>query len=190
MATVVLAGCGTEGEAQNPITTTPETAQTTVDTPDVKAASETDSNTYIFDMTVGDFTEAFNAVAQKYKLDYLHISKLKIEHKKFQYTFNDELSMIGTIDSKQKIQEVMLIGSGGFKKRVDGNLMTAMIALIMTTNSDYNYDNAQDLLKEMGVLDKNENENVIVSTTIKNRVKYKFKIKNNDMTTFRIIGTK
>ncbi|TQR97467.1 hypothetical protein [Paenibacillus ottowii] len=96
--------------------------------------------------------------------------------------------MIGTIDSKQKIQEVMLIGSGGFKKRIDGNLMTAMIALIMTTNSDYNYDNAQDLLKEMGLLDKNEN--VIVSNTIRNRVKYKFKIKNNDMTTFRIIGTK
>ncbi|NEU24697.1 hypothetical protein G3M74_00675 [Paenibacillus polymyxa] len=98
--------------------------------------------------------------------------------------------MIGTIDSKQKIQEVMLIGSGGFKKRIDGNLMTAMIALIMTTNSDYNYDNTQDLLKEMGVLDKNKNENVIVSNTIRNRVKYKFKIKNNDMTTFRIIGTK
>ncbi|ODA07325.1 hypothetical protein [Paenibacillus polymyxa] len=178
MATVVLAGCGTEGETQSKNNT------------NVKAASEVDLNNYVFDMTVGDFTEAFNAVAKKYKLDYLHISELKEDSNMFQYKFNDHLSMTGTVDSTHKIQEVMLIGSGGFQKKTGGNLMIAIIALIMTTNSDYNYDDAQDVIKDTGLLDDDVNLQDFEGATVRNRVKYRIKIKNNDMTTFGIIGAK
>jgi hypothetical protein len=180
MVTVVLVGCGTEGDTQSRYNT------------DVKAASAAGSNTYVFDMTVEDFTEAFNAVAKKYKLDYLHISELKEDSNMFQYKFNDNLSMTGTVDSTHKIQEVMLTGSGGFQEKTGENLMVAIVALIMTTNSDYKFEDAEDVVRDIGLLDNNADlqDFDFEGATVRNRVKYRIKIKNNDMTTFGIIGAK
>ncbi|APQ57676.1 hypothetical protein VK72_02300 [Paenibacillus polymyxa] len=178
MTTVVLAGCGTERETQSQNNT------------DVKAASEAGSNTYVFDMALEDFTEAFNAVAKKYKLDYLHISELKEDSNMFQYRFNDNLSMTGTVDSTHKIHEVMLIGSGGFQEKTGENLMIAIVALIMTTNSDYKFEDAEDVVRDIGLLDNNADLQDFEGATVRNRVKYRIKIKNNDMTTFGIIGAK
>jgi hypothetical protein len=68
--------------------------------------------------------------------------------------------------------------------------MIAIVALIMTTNSDYDYDDAQDVLKDIGLLDESVNLQDFGGATVRNRVKYRFKIKNNDMTTFGIKGAK
>ncbi|MEK5318122.1 hypothetical protein NSS94_02410 [Paenibacillus sp. FSL L8-0644] len=198
MTTVVLAGCGTEGEAQNQNTETTETAQATVDTPtnkDVKAASEVDLNTYVFDMTVGDFTEAFNTVAQRYKLDYLKISELKSQFNKnrvlaFQHAFNEDLRMIGTINTELKLSEVMVLGKGDLTNKTGEKLFAAIGTLIMTTNNKYTSDDAQEVLKDIGLFDKDINLQDFNKATVRNGIKYRLGIHDKTTVVFDITPAK
>ncbi|WP_342416973.1 hypothetical protein NST83_06135 [Paenibacillus sp. FSL R10-2782] len=188
-------GSSPKDESQQTTVTTVDT-QAPFETPKVFETSEvlptspSDSGMYVFGMSAEEFTEAFNAVVEKYKLDYLHISRLKIDSKTFQYTFNDDLSMVGTIDSNQKLQEVMFIANGGFKEETGGNLMTAIITLIMTTNSNYSYNDAQDVLKDIGLLANDVNLQDFEGATDRNKVKYRFKIQDDNMATFGIKAAK
>ena len=187
----VIAGCGAKDETLSQSIPNPETVQTAVDTPDVKAASEADSNTYVFDMTAGDFKEGFNAVAERYKLDYLKISELTPQPNKnnvltFQHTFNEDLHMIGTINTELKVQEVMILGKGDLTNKTGEKLFAAIGTLIMTTNNKYTSDDAQEVLKDIGLFDKEVNLQHFNKATVRNGIKYRLGIQDKTTIVFDI----
>ncbi|MGM1022970.1 MAG: lipoprotein [Bacillota bacterium] len=198
MATVVLAGCGTKGEEQSQNTKTTKPAQTAVDTPinkEAKDTTEADLNTYVFDMTTGDFTEAFNTVAQRYKLDYLKISDLKPQFNKnnvltFQHAFNEDLHMIGTINTELKVSEVMVLGKGDLRNKTGEKLFAAIGTLIMTTNNKYTSDDAQEVLKDIGLFDKDINLQHFNKATVRNGIKYRLGIQDKTTVVFDITPAK
>lgn len=146
----------------------------------------------LFNMTTDEFKNEFNSIVGKYRLNGLGITKLDLIESQenntsaFQYDFNDNLSMGGLLNSDKKVQQVMLLGSGGFSEQTGGTLMTAIATLIMTTNSEYTYNDAQDVIKDIGLLDSNVNLNDFDGATVRNGYKYRFKIKDNNTSTFGI----
>lgn len=192
LTAIVLAGCGTKDETPNQSTTTPETAQTTVVSPN---KAESDLNTYVFDMTAGDFTEAFNAVAKRYKLDFLNISELKPQFNKnnvltFQHAFNEDLHMIGTINTELKVSEVMVLGKGDLTNKTGEKLFAAIGTLIMTTNNKYTSNDAQEVLKDIGLFDKDVNLQHFNKATVRNGIKYRLGIQDKTTVVFDIKPTK
>ncbi|WP_339309766.1 hypothetical protein NZ043_27480 [Paenibacillus sp. FSL k6-2145] len=150
----------------------------------------------LFNMTTDEFKNVFNSIVGKYRLNGLGITKLDLtksqenDTRTFQYTFSDDLSMVGVLNSNEEIQEIMLIGNGGFSEQTGGTLMTAIATLIMTTNSEYTYNDAQDVIKDIGLLDSNVNLNAFDGATVRNGFKYRFKIQDNNISTFGITAAK
>lgn len=150
----------------------------------------------LFTMTTDEFKNVFNSIVGKYGLNGLGITKLDLtksqesDTRTFQYTFNDDLSMVGVLNSNEEIQEVMLIGTGGFSEQTGGTLMTAIATFIMTTNSEYTYSDAQDVIKDIGLLDSDVNLNAFDGATVRNGFKYRFKIQDNNISTFGITAAK
>lgn len=183
--------------SDNPSTST----TTTIDTPTEAVTINTQQNVdlsqpALFSMSTDEFKNEFNAIVGKYRLNDLGITQFKIENAEksntqtFQYIFSDDLSMIGTLNSEDQVQQVMLLGTGGFSEQTGGTLMTAIATLIMTSNKDYTYSDAQDVIKDIGLLDSDINLNDFDGATVRNGYKYRFKIQDNNISTFGITAAK
>ncbi|MEC0125301.1 hypothetical protein [Paenibacillus pabuli] len=183
--------------SDNPSTST----TTTIDTPTEAVTINTQQNVdlslpALFSMSTDEFKNEFNAIVGKYRLNDLGITQFKIEDaqksntKTFQYIFSDDLSMMGTLNPEDQIQQVMLIGTGGFSEQTGGTLMTAIATLIMTSNNGYTYNDAQDVIKDIGLLDGDINLNDFDGATVRNGYKYRFKIQDNNISTFGITAAK
>lgn len=150
----------------------------------------------LFSMSTDEFKNEFNTIVGKYRLNDLGITQFKIEDaqksntKTFQYIFSDDLSMMGTLNPEDQVKQVMLIGTGGFSEQTGGTLMTAIATLIMTSNKDYTYNDAQDIIKDIGLLDSNIDLNDFDGATVRNGYKYRFKIQDNNISTFGITAAK
>jgi hypothetical protein len=150
----------------------------------------------LFSMSTDEFKNEFNTIVGKYRLNDLGITQFKIEDaqksntKTFQYIFSDDLSMIGTLNPEDQVQQVMLLGTGGFSEQTGGTLMTAIATLIMTSNKDYTYNDAQDVIKDIGLLDSDINLSDFDEATVRNGYKYRFKIQDNNISTFGITAAK
>ncbi|MCM3206429.1 hypothetical protein [Paenibacillus illinoisensis] len=150
----------------------------------------------LFNMTTDEFKNAFNSIVGKYRLNDLGITKLDITESQetdtstFNYNFTNELSMVGVLSPDKKIQEMMLIGTGGFGEKTGATLMTAMATLIMTSNSEYTYNDAQDVIKDMGLLNSDIDLNDFDGATVRNGYKYRYKIQDNNISTFGITAAK
>ncbi|HBU81714.1 MAG TPA: hypothetical protein DEF35_08755 [Paenibacillus sp.] len=150
----------------------------------------------LFSMSTDEFKNEFNTIVGKYRLNDLGITQFKIEDaqksntKTFQYIFSDDLSMNGTLNPEDQVQQVMLLGTGGFSEQTGGTLMTAIATLIMTSNKDYTYNDAQDVIKDIGLLDSDINLNDFDGATVRNGYKYRFKIQDNNISTFGITAAK
>ncbi|WP_426332649.1 hypothetical protein ACN9MH_15140 [Paenibacillus silvae] len=177
------------------------TTTQTVDTPTEAVAVNAQDNVTsslpsLFNMSTDEFKNKFNAIVGKYRLNDLGITQFKIEDaeksntKTFQYIFSDDLSMMGTLNPEDQVQQVMLIGSRGFSEQTGGTLMTAMATLIMTSNDEYTYNDAQDVIKDIGLLDSDINLNDFDGATVRNGYKYRFKIQDNNISTFGITAAK
>jgi hypothetical protein len=147
-------------------------------------------------MSTDEFKNEFNTIVGKYRLNDLGITQFKIEDpqksntKTFQYIFSDDLSMMGTLNPVDQVQQVMLLGTGGFSEQTGGTLMTAIATLIMTSNNEYTYNDAQDVIKDIGLLDGDINLNDFDGATVRNGYKYRFKIQDNNNSTFGITAAK
>ncbi|MEC0128541.1 hypothetical protein [Paenibacillus pabuli] len=144
-----------------------------------------------FQMTTDEFKNKFNSIVGKYRLNGLGITVLKLKESPelgttiFDYAFNDHLRMVGVLDLDQRVQEVRLYETGDVSEPTGGILLTAIAALILTTNSDYTYNDAQDVIQGVGILDRDVSQSDFDGATVRNGFEYRFSIQE-DISTFEI----
>ncbi|MCP1425250.1 hypothetical protein J3D43_003766 [Paenibacillus xylanexedens] len=143
-------------------------------------------------MTTDEFKNKFNGAVGKYRLNGLSITRLNIQDSSeqgtdtFEYVFNDELRLVGSVNTDESIQEVRLYGTGDTRKPTGGIFMTAIATLILTTNSEYTYNDAQDVIQDIGLLDRDVNQSDFDGATIRNGLEYRFSVQDSDHSTFEI----
>jgi len=144
-----------------------------------------ESNASGFHMTTEEFKNKFNGAVGKYRLNGLSITRLNMKDSSeqgtdaFEYVFNDELRLVGTLNSDQKVQEVRLYGTGDVSKPTGGILLTAIAALILTTNNEYTYNDAQDVIQDIGLLDRDVSQSEFDGATVRNGFEYRYSIQDD-----------
>lgn len=147
-------------------------------------------------MTTDEFKNKFNGAVGKYRLNGLSITRLNIQDSSeqgtdtFEYVLNDELRLVGSVNTDESIQEVRLYGTGDTRKPTGGIFLTAIATLILTTNSDYTYNDAQDVIQDIGLLDRDVNQSDFDGATIRNGLEYRFSVQDSDHSTFEITVAK
>lgn len=143
-------------------------------------------------MTTDEFKNKFNGAVGKYRLNGLSITRLNIQDSPeqgtgtFEYIFNDELRLVGAVNADESIQEVRLYATGDTRKPTGGIYMTAIATLILTTNSEYTYNDAQDVIQDISLLDRDVNQSDFDGATIRNGLEYRFSVQDSEHSTFEI----
>ncbi|MFX3651027.1 MAG: hypothetical protein ACE3K2_04405 [Paenibacillus sp.] len=143
-------------------------------------------------MTTDEFQNKFNGAVGKYRLNGLSITRLAIQDSSeqgsgaFEYIFNDELRLVGLLNADQSIQEISLFATGDPRQPTGGILLTAIATLILTTHSEYTYNDAQDVIQDIGLLDRDVNQLDFDGATVRNGLEYRFSIQDNNHSTFKI----
>ncbi|MCF7756061.1 hypothetical protein KQ941_16600 [Paenibacillus xylanexedens] len=147
-------------------------------------------------MTTVEFQNKFNGAVGKYRLNGLSITRLNMNNSSeqgtsaFEYIFNDELRLVGVVNADESVQEVRLYGTGDTRKPTGGIFLTAIATLILTTNSEYTYNDAQDVIQDIGLLDRDVNQSDFDGATVRNGLEYRFSIQDHDLSTFEITVAK
>lgn len=147
-------------------------------------------------MTTDEFKNKFNGAVGKYRLNGLSITRLDIQDSSeqgsgaFEYIFNDELRLVGVVNADRSIQEISLYATGDPRQPTGGILLTAIATLILTTNSEYTYNDAQDVIQDIGLLDRDVNQSDFDGATVRNGLEYRFSIQDHDHSTFEITVAK
>ncbi|WFR62520.1 hypothetical protein P9222_30815 [Paenibacillus amylolyticus] len=143
-------------------------------------------------MTTDEFHNKFNSAVGKYRLNGLSITRLDIQDSSekgngtFEYAFNDELRLVGVLNADRSIQEISLYSTGDSSQPTGGILLTAIATLILTTHSEYTYNDAQDVIQDMGLLNRDVNQIDFDGATVRNGFKYRFSIQDHNQSTFEI----
>ncbi|MEO2214783.1 hypothetical protein ABGV40_28355 [Paenibacillus amylolyticus] len=147
-------------------------------------------------MTTDEFKNKFNGAVGKYRLNGLSITRLDIQDSSeqgsgaFEYIFNDELRLVGVVNADRSIQEISLYATGDPRQPTGGILLTAIATLILTTNNEYTYNDAQDVIQDIGLLDHDVNQSDFDGATVRNGLEYRFSIQDHDHSTFEITVAK
>lgn len=156
----------------------------------------TQTNASGFHMTMEEFKNKFNGAVGKYRLNGLSITSLNMKDSSeqdtgaFKYLFNDKLRLVGTLNSDQKVQEVRLYETGDISEPTGGIFLTAIATLILTTNNEYTYNDAQDVIQDIGILDRDVSQSNFDGTTVRNGYEYRFSVQDHDHSTFEITVAK
>ncbi|NEU61408.1 hypothetical protein [Paenibacillus sp. ALJ109b] len=132
-----------------------------------------------------EFKNKFNGAVGKYRLNGLSITRLNMKDSSeqetgaFEYVFNDKLRLVGKLNSDQKVQEVRLYGTGDISEPTGGIFLTAIATLILTTNNEYTYNDAQNVIQDIGILDRNVSQNEFDGATVRNGFEYRFSIQDD-----------
>ncbi|MGO4730748.1 hypothetical protein [Paenibacillus sp. 2KB_22] len=143
-------------------------------------------------MTADEFQNKFNGAVGKYRLNGLSITRLNMKESSeqgtgtFEYAFNDELRLVGVVNADESVQEVRLYGTGDTREPTDGSFLTAIATLILTTHSEYTYNDAQDVIQDIGLLDRNLNQLDFDGATVRNGLQYRFSVQDHEQSTFEI----
>ncbi|MBT2286393.1 hypothetical protein J7E78_22985 [Paenibacillus polymyxa] len=149
-----------------------------------------------FHMTTDEFKNKFNGAVGKYRLNGLSITRLNVKDSSeqgtgtFEYVFNDELRLVGVVNADESVQEIRLYGTGDTRKPTGGIFLTAIATLILTTNSEYTYNDAQDVIQDIGLLDRDVNQSDFDEATVRNELEYRFNIQDYGHSTFEITVAK
>ncbi|NMI04389.1 hypothetical protein HF638_10400 [Paenibacillus sp. SZ31] len=149
-----------------------------------------------FNMTTEDFKNKFNGAVGKYRLNGLSITRLNMKDSStqgtgaFEYVFNDELRLVGVVNADESVQEVRLYATGDASEPTGGILLTAIATLILTTNSEYTYNDAQDVIQDIGLLDRDVNQRDFDGATVRNGLEYRFSVQDHEHSTFEITVAK
>jgi len=160
------------------------TEKNTVTSPQIKLSG--------LHMTTNEFKNKFNGAVGKYRLNGLSITRLNMKDSSeqgtgtFEYVFNDELRLVGVMNADESVQEVRLYGTGDTSEPTDGILLTAIATLILTTDSEYTYNDAQDVIQDIGLLDRDVNQRDFDGVTVRNGLEYRFSVQDHDQSTFEI----
>lgn len=147
-------------------------------------------------MTTDEFKNKFNGAVGKYRLNGLSITRLDMKDSSeqgtgtFEYVFNDELRLVGVVNADESVQEIRLYGTGDTRKPTGGIFLTAIAALILTTNSEYSYNDAQDVIQDMRLLDRDVNQSDFDGATVRNGLEYRFSVQDHEHSTFEITVAK
>ncbi|WP_143038120.1 hypothetical protein [Paenibacillus sp. 276b] len=147
-------------------------------------------------VTTEEFKNKFNGAMGKYRLNGLSITRLDMKDSSeqgtdaFEYVFNDKLRLVGTLNSDQKVQEVRLYGTGDVSEPTGGIFLTAIATLILTTNNEYTYNDAQDVIQDIGILDRDVSQSNFDGAKVRNGFEYRFSIQDHDHSTFEITVAK
>ncbi|MEO2260623.1 hypothetical protein ABGV43_27370 [Paenibacillus amylolyticus] len=146
-------------------------------------------------MTTDEFQNKFNGAVGKYRLNGLSITRLDIQDSSegsgaFEYVFNDELRLVGVLNADRSIQEISLYSTADSSQPTGGILLTAIATLILTTNSEYTYNDAQDVIQDIGLLERDVNQLDFNGATVRNGLQYRFSVKNHEHSTFEITVAK
>ncbi|WP_145320509.1 hypothetical protein [Paenibacillus xylanexedens] len=147
-------------------------------------------------MTTEEFKNKFNGAVGKYRLNGLSITHLNMKDTSeqgigtFEYVFNDELRLVGAVNADESVQEVRLYGTGDTSKPTGGIFLTAIATLILTTNSEYTYNDAQDVIQDIGLLNRDVNQPDFNGATVRNGLEYRFSVQDPDHSTFEITVAK
>ena len=147
-------------------------------------------------MTTEEFKHKFNGAVGKYRLNGLSITRLNVKNSSeqgtgaFEYVFNDKLRLVGAVNADESLQEIRLYGTGDTSEPTGGIFLTAIATLILTTNSEYTYNDAQNVIQDIGLLDRDVNQSDFDGATVRNGLKYRFNIQDHDHSTFEITVTK
>ncbi|MBD8838794.1 MULTISPECIES: hypothetical protein [unclassified Paenibacillus] len=147
-------------------------------------------------MTTDEFKNKFNGAVGKYRLNGLSITRLDMKDSSeqgtgtFEYVFNDELRLVGAVNADKSIQEFRLYATGDTRKPTGGIYMTAIATLILTTNSEYSYNDAQDVIQDMRLLDRDVNQSDFDGATVRNGLEYRFSVQDHEHSTFEITVAK
>jgi len=142
-------------------------------------------------ITTDEFKNKFNGAVGKYRLNGLSITRLNMKESSgqdtgaFEYVFNDDLRLVGNLNSDQKVQDVRLYRTGDVSEPTGGIFLTAIATLILTTNNEYTYNDAQDVIQDIGILDRDVNQSEFDGATVRNEFEYRFIIRD-DISTFGI----
>ncbi|WP_143781083.1 hypothetical protein MKY95_06945 [Paenibacillus sp. FSL P4-0176] len=143
-------------------------------------------------MTTEEFKNKFNGAVGKYRLNGLSITRLNIQDSSeqgtdtFEYVFNDELRLVGAVNADESIQEVRLYATGDTSEPTGGIFLTAIATLILTTNSEYTYNDAQDVIQDIGLLGRDVNQSDFNGATVRNGLEYRFSVQDSEHSTFEI----
>ncbi|PQP82881.1 hypothetical protein C0Q44_16040 [Paenibacillus sp. PCH8] len=156
--------------------------------PGIDQTPSSQTNSSGFHMTTDEFKNRFNDAVGKYRLNGLSITRLNVKESSeseqsngtFEYVFSDELRVVGVLNEDKNVQEVRLYATGDASKPAGGTFLTAIATLILTTNSEYTYNDAQDVIQDIGLLDRDVNQRDFDRATIRNGLEYRFSIQDQD----------
>ncbi|MCW3793586.1 hypothetical protein OM416_18485 [Paenibacillus sp. LS1] len=147
-------------------------------------------------MTTNEFKNKFNGAVGKYRLNGLSITRLDMKDSSrqgtgtFEYVFNDELHLVGVVNADESVQEVRLYATGDTSEPTGGIFLTAIATLILTTNNEYTYNDAQDVIQDIGLLDRDVNQSDFDGATVRNGLEYRYSVQDSEHSTFEITVAK
>lgn len=144
---------------------TPSTAETTNES----------SDKYLFE-SVDDFKDAFNKHSDAndlgFTIDELKIKKGEVKNS-FQCMFTDNLGLVGSMDkSSGRVIEVMMLGSSDGTAKSSADLLLCMGAIVATVDPGLEPAKRADVLRDLGLFDKNEDIMNLSKKTVKDGIEF------------------
>lgn len=159
--------------------------------PSTTETANESSDKYLFE-TVDDFKDAFNKHSEAndlgFTIDELKMKKGEVKNS-FQCMFTDNLGLVGSIDkSSGRVIEVMMLGSSDGTAKSSADLLLCMGAIVATVDPGLEPGKRADVLRDLGLFDKNEDITNLSKKTVKDGIEYY--IESSKMTGFIFGATK
>jgi hypothetical protein len=127
-------------------------------------------------MNPEEFKTAFNKASDTVKSS-LKIKNIKVDDGQVQNTFQvmltDKIAITGTVNKKDgSVRDVLLLGQGDGTAKSGTDIIVMIGTIIMATNSELSADDRGNVLRDLGLFDKNLDLNKLDKTTIRNGIKY------------------
>lgn len=146
-------------------------------TPTSKETASPDNQTYFKILESADlFSANFNKFMKEVDSP-LRIHDIQIEeggvNNTFQYIFNDQLGLIGTLNKRDNtIRGIAMIAQGDGTIKSGANIFIVITGIIVSTNPGLIPEERGGILKDLGLFKKNTDINNLSGNTIRNNIKY------------------
>jgi|GEM_PF-2397762 len=126
--------------------------------------------------TTDDFKNVFNEFTSSndfnLQIDDLDVQEGEVQNV-FQYMFNENLGILGTVNkSDESVKEVTMIGRGNGTFKSGGNIFLCMAAIIGAVDPSLKPEERGEILKDLGLLNKNTDFTKMSNKTERNGIKY------------------
>jgi hypothetical protein len=138
--------------------------------------TQSEYNTSALLNSADQFKSKMNNFFDELNLD-LQIRNFKIEdgavNNTFQVMMNEHIGIIGSLNkSDNSVKEISMMGQGDGTTASGANIMFVMVGMIAACDPDLPAEERGEIMKELGLLDKNMDINNLKNSTIRNGLKY------------------